>query len=163
MKGNIVVGQSGGPTAVINSSVAGVYAAAKELGVKKVYGMVHGIEGFLEDRLIELEDYLEERKTAVTKDEKEDALFLSSQGKRINVRSVQNLVKKYSSGVTVKNISPHKLRSTFGTNLYQETGDIYLVADALGHADVNTTRKHYAEVEEYRRRMATSKIRLRKD
>ncbi len=110
-----------------------------------------------------LEDYLEERKTAVTKDEKEDALFLSSQGKRINVRSVQNLVKKYSSGVTVKNISPHKLRSTFGTNLYQETGDIYLVADALGHADVNTTRKHYAEVEEYRRRMATSKIRLRKD
>ena len=76
---------------------------------------------------------------------------------------MQNLVKKYSSGVTVKNISPHKLRSTFGTNLYQETGDIYLVADALGHADVNTTRKHYAEVEEYRRRMATSKIRLRKD
>lgn len=110
-----------------------------------------------------LEDYLEERKNACTKEEGEDALFLSSQGKRINVRSVQNLVKKYSSGVTVKNISPHKLRSTFGTNLYQETGDIYLVADALGHADVNTTRKHYAEVEEYRRRMATSKIKLRKD
>lgn len=60
MKGNIVVGQSGGPTAVINSSVAGVYAAAKELGVKKVYGMVHGIEGFLDDKMIELEDYLEE-------------------------------------------------------------------------------------------------------
>lgn len=110
-----------------------------------------------------LEDYLEERKNTPTKEEGEDALFLSSQGRRINVRSVQNLVKKYSSGVTVKNISPHKLRSTFGTNLYQETGDIYLVADALGHADVNTTRKHYAEVEEYRRRMATSKIKLRKD
>ena len=59
MKGNIVVGQSGGPTAVINSSVAGVYAAAKKLGVKKVYGMVHGIEGFLEEKMIELEDYLE--------------------------------------------------------------------------------------------------------
>ena len=58
MKGNIVVGQSGGPTAVINSSVAGVYAAAKKVGVKKVYGMVHGIEGFLEDNLCELEDYL---------------------------------------------------------------------------------------------------------
>lgn len=55
MKGNIVVGQSGGPTAVINSSVAGVYAAAKELGVKKVYGMVHGIEGFLEDKLYDLD------------------------------------------------------------------------------------------------------------
>ena len=60
MKGNIVVGQSGGPTAVINSSVAGVYAAAKKIGVNKVYGMVHGIEGFLEDKLIELEDYLAE-------------------------------------------------------------------------------------------------------
>lgn len=58
MKGNIVVGQSGGPTAVINSSIAGVYAAAKELGVNKVYGMVHGIEGFLEDKLCDMDDYL---------------------------------------------------------------------------------------------------------
>ena len=55
MKGNIVVGQSGGPTAVINSSVAGVYAAAKKLGVKKVYGMVHGIQGFLNDNLCDLD------------------------------------------------------------------------------------------------------------
>lgn len=55
MKGNIVVGQSGGPTAVINSSVAGVYAAAKKLGVNKVYGMVHGIEGFLDDKLYDLD------------------------------------------------------------------------------------------------------------
>ncbi len=58
MTGNIVVGQSGGPTAVINSSVAGVYCAAKKLGVKKVYGMVHGIEGFLEDQICDLDDYL---------------------------------------------------------------------------------------------------------
>lgn len=58
MKGNVVVGQSGGPTAVINSSVAGVYAAAKKLGVKKVYGMVHGIEGFLEDKICDLDEYL---------------------------------------------------------------------------------------------------------
>ncbi len=58
MKGNIVVGQSGGPTAVINSSVAGVYAAAKALGANKVYGMVHGIEGFLKDKLTDLDDYL---------------------------------------------------------------------------------------------------------
>lgn len=58
MRGNIVVGQSGGPTAVINSSVAGVYAAAKSLGVNKVYGMVHGIQGFLQDKLCDLDDYL---------------------------------------------------------------------------------------------------------
>ena len=93
----------------------------------------------------------------------EDALFLSSQGKRIGVRTVQNMVKKYAQGVTIKKITPHKLRSTFGTNLYQETGDIYLVADVLGHADVNTTRKHYADIEDSRRRMAATRIRLRKD
>ena len=58
MKGNIVVGQSGGPTAVIKSSVAGVYAEAKKLGVKTVYGMVHGIEGFLQDKLVDLDGYL---------------------------------------------------------------------------------------------------------
>lgn len=60
MRGNIVVGQSGGPTAVINSSVAGVYSAAKKLGVKKIYGMVHGIEGFLQDKLCDLGEYLQD-------------------------------------------------------------------------------------------------------
>ncbi|MDO4284409.1 MAG: 6-phosphofructokinase [Eubacteriales bacterium] len=60
MKGNIVVGQSGGPTAVINASVAGVYRRAKRLGVKKVYGMIHGIEGFLQGRLCDLDEYLGE-------------------------------------------------------------------------------------------------------
>lgn len=55
---NIIVGQSGGPTAVINSSVAGVYKEAKELGVKKVYGMVHGIEGFLNENILDLDEYL---------------------------------------------------------------------------------------------------------
>jgi site-specific recombinase XerD len=91
----------------------------------------------------------------------ENALFLSIQNKRMSVRSVENLVKKYSKLVTnVKNISPHKLRSTFGTNLYRETGDIYLVADVLGHKDVNTTRRHYAEEsDENRRKVRNVKIR----
>ena len=67
----------------------------------------------------------------------------------------ENLVKKYSMLVTtVKHITPHKLRSTYGTNLYKETGDIYLVADVLGHKDVNTTKKHYAAQEDERRRGA---------
>lgn len=90
------------------------------------------------------------------------ALFLSLQNKRINVRSVQNLVKKYAQTVTLlKNISPHKLRSTYGTTLYTESGDIYLVADALGHKDVNTTRKHYAKMDDERRRQASTYIKLR--
>ena len=59
---NIIVGQSGGPTAVINASIAGVYKKAKELGVNKVYGMVYGIEGFLEENFINLDDYLSDKK-----------------------------------------------------------------------------------------------------
>ena len=59
---NIVVGQSGGPTAVINSSVAGVYKRAKEIGINKVYGMVHGIEGFLNENIIDLDEYLNSNK-----------------------------------------------------------------------------------------------------
>ena len=58
--GNIVVGQSGGPTAVINASVAGVYAAGRELGATKIYGMVNGIQGFLKENLLDLDEYLKE-------------------------------------------------------------------------------------------------------
>lgn len=107
-------------------------------------------------------DYLDERKHIVAEQEDENALFLSMQRKRINVRSVEKLVKKYSQLVTqLKHITPHKLRSTYGTNLYRETGDIYLVADVLGHKDVNTTRKHYAALEDDRRRSAASAVKLR--
>ena len=77
MKGNIVVGQSGGPTAVINSSVAGVYAAAKKLGVKKVYGMVHGIQGFLNDNLCDLDEYLD-NETGVELLKRTPSAFLGS-------------------------------------------------------------------------------------
>lgn len=97
-------------------------------------------------------DYMEEREEIEALEGNEQALFLSSQRRRITVRSVELLVKKYASTVTGKHITPHKLRSTYGTNLYRETGDIYLVADVLGHSDVNTTRKHYAELEEDRKR-----------
>ena len=113
----------------------------------------------VEDALL---DYWDERtrKTAATGHE--DALFLSMQNKRISVRAVEKLVKKYASKVTsLKKITPHKLRSTYGTNLYRETGDIYLVADVLGHKDVNTTRKHYAAQQEENRRRAAKAVKLR--
>ncbi|MBQ1376887.1 MAG: tyrosine-type recombinase/integrase [Lachnospiraceae bacterium] len=111
-----------------------------------------------------LSAYLDEREDIIPESGHEDALFLSSQKKRISVRSVENLVKKYTGTVnTSKHITPHKLRSTYGTSLYQATGDIYLVADVLGHSDVNTTRKHYAALEDQQRRSARDKVHLRKD
>lgn len=109
-----------------------------------------------------LKDYLEERTQMEPAEGHDNALFLSLQMKRMSVRSVENLVKKYAKIVTpLKKITPHKLRSTYGTALYRETGDIYLVADVLGHADVNTTKKHYAALDDARRRSARDKVWLR--
>lgn len=94
----------------------------------------------------------------------EKALFISLQNKRISTRAVENIVKKYSRVATpLKNISPHKLRTTFGTQLYRKTGDIYIVADFLGHRDVNTTKQHYAAISEDVRRKVSSKVSLRED
>ena len=111
-----------------------------------------------------LKDYLKERTKVVTKEGHENALFLSSQNRRISVRAMENLVKKYAQITTpLKHITPHKLRSTYGTELYQETGDIYLVADVLGHKDVNTTKKHYAAMDEQKKRAARNIVTLRED
>jgi len=110
-----------------------------------------------------LMSYLEIRKSITPHAGHEAALFLSIQNRRISVRAIQVLVKKYASLVThLKNISPHKLRSTFGTQLYANTSDIYLVANVLGHADVNTTRKHYAKMDDNHRRQAANAVQLRK-
>lgn len=92
----------------------------------------------------------------------EPALFLSLQYRRITVRAVENLVKKYAKLVSpLKKITPHKLRSTYGTSLYRQTGDIYIVADVLGHKDVNTTRKHYAAITEDHRKSVANAVKLR--
>ena len=102
------------------------------------------------------------RKQTIPLSGHENALFLSTQRKRMGVQAVENMVKKYAREVTPnKKITPHKLRSTYGTALYKETGDIYLVADVLGHKDVNTTKKHYAAIDEDRRRQAAGAVKLR--
>ena len=111
-----------------------------------------------------LKNYLEVRKNIIPVEGHEHALFYSTQRKRIGVQAVENLVKKYARQVTTtKKITPHKLRSTYGTALYQETGDIYLVADVLGHKDVNTTKKHYAALDDSRRRQAATAVKLREE
>ena len=112
-----------------------------------------------------LKAYLAERKTIEALPGHENALFLSLQKTRMSVRAMENMVKKYAqiAAPLKKRISPHTLRSTFGTNLYRETGDIYLVADVLGHSDVNTTRRHYAAQSDDARRAAARRVRLRED
>lgn len=110
-----------------------------------------------------LEDYLKERQLLLEQMPEEKALFLSRRKKRISVDAIEELVKNYSKEViTRKTITPHKLRSTYGTRLYEETGDIYIVADALGHKDINTTSRHYAAIQDKRRREAAKAFRIQK-
>ena len=109
-------------------------------------------------------EYLKQRKELKPNQGHEKAFFLSSQNNRISTRAVQHFVSNYKKAAgIVKKISPHKFRSTYGTRLYQNTQDIYLVADVLGHKDVNTTTKHYAKMSDELRRKAADKVHLTED
>lgn len=82
------------------------------------------------------------------------ALFISNQIKRINVRTIEHLIKKYTYNID-KHITPHKLRSTCATNVYNATGDIYLTANVLGHSNIANTRR-YADISEERKQKAAT-------
>ena len=117
----------------------------------------------LNDYLDWVDEYSQENEDFAKKIENNDALFLSLQGGRITVRAVENIVKKYARLISpLKKITPHKLRSTFGTGLYRDTKDIYIVADILGHKDINTTKKHYAATSDDMRRSVARSFNLRK-
>lgn len=119
---------------------------------------------FDDDVAAALQRYLEYKETAYEDLKDPTALFVSSNRSRLTVRAVENLVQKYAKIVSpLKKISPHKLRSTYGTQLYRATGDIYIVADVLGHKDVNTTRKHYAAISDDNRRDVAGKVKLKRD
>lgn len=110
----------------------------------------------------EISKYMSDRRKIIPLSGHENALFLSSQKKRMCVHAIENMVTSYSSLIfDDKRITPHKLRSTFGTALYRYTGDIFLVAEVLGHNDVNTTKKHYTTLDEDRKKMASNVIKLR--
>ena len=102
-------------------------------------------------------EYIEHR-TEIFKpiDEDADALFISSKNRRISVRAVELLVKKYAMlTTTVKHITPHKLRSTCATTTYKHTGDIYLTASVLGHKNIQNTRRYAAVADSERKTTAT--------
>ena len=106
-----------------------------------------------------LDRYLIARKNVKVSD---DALFLSMQKKRMTVQAVENMINKYANAIgTAYRITPHKLRKTYGTELYRETGDIYLVATALGHSSVDTTQRHYAAQDEEKLLEARNRVKLR--
>lgn len=102
-----------------------------------------------------LNDYIENEREIILNGRETNALFVSIQGKRMTVRSIEKLVKEIADRAKIAiNTTPHTLRRTFGTNLYEETKDIYLVATALHHSSIETTRKHYAKMNEEHKRQA---------
>jgi site-specific recombinase XerD len=132
------------------------FVVTRKGGNKSVLYFASEVAKSLQEYLVERAEFVKERGLDT------NALFLSMQGKRISVRAVENLVKKYAKQVSpLKKITPHKLRSTFGTQLYRETQDIYVVAEVLGHKDVNTTKKHYAQTSEDIKRAAANTVQLR--
>lgn len=109
---------------------------------------------YMSDDLIEvIKDYLEYRKTLNTLEGHENALFLSYQGKRLSVRSIEKLVKKYFGSVdTLKKTNVHILRKTYGTHFLERTNNLELTSRNLGHSSVSTTHDFYmATSEEYRK------------
>jgi len=107
-----------------------------------------------------LKEYMQMRQQIIPCKGHEHALFLSTQKKRLTVRALQNLVQKYAKAAVPdkQHLSPHKMRSSFGTALYEKSGDIDLVAEVLGHTNVNTTKKHYIHENEKRREEAAGMV-----
>lgn len=118
---------------------------------------------FSDEGAEKLAEYIDQRINMKDVDENTKALFLSSRKNRMCVRSIEIMVKKYAKrSVPTKKITPHKLRATYATNLYKETGDIYLVAETLGHKDVTTTKEHYANMSEEHKRENRNRIQFKK-
>ncbi|MBQ9333880.1 MAG: tyrosine-type recombinase/integrase [Lachnospiraceae bacterium] len=112
-----------------------------------------------------LETYINGQRTTVIPEKgSENALFYSLQNKRMSIAAIEDLVRKYAKMVVPnKKITPHKLRSTYGTALYRETGDIRLVADVLGHENVNTTIDYYAAIDDEHKRLAAGAVNFKRD
>lgn len=110
-----------------------------------------------------LEAWLDHRASLPCPDT-ETAVFLSSRNTRMSVRAIEYMVRKYASrAVPAKHITPHKFRGTYATELYRATGDIYLVAETLGHKDITTTREHYASMTDDRKQAHRNTVDYKKE
>lgn len=122
--------------------------------VKRKGGKVQNVY-FTDEVAQVLKDYLEiERKHLVKEAEDTTPLFYSMQKKRMSVKSIERVVEKYAKEVIPsKHITAHKLRASYATELYENSSDIYLTADALGHSSITTTTR-YANLSQKRRQSA---------
>ena len=92
----------------------------------------------------------------------EDALFISSHKRRMSPQAVYDIVKKYTVGINGKNISPHKLRATYGTQLYNETKDLFFVQEMMGHSNPKTTTLYIRDKSNMKEKASTIMANLTK-
>jgi len=111
-----------------------------------------------------LRDYIEQRKGMLDVNiDYRNALFLSTHKKRMSTRQIREVISGYAKIAGFDNISPHSLRRSFGMAFYNQTGDIQLTADILGHKSTEVTRKHYSKPSEQRKRLFSRKFQYNKE
>ena len=111
-------------------------------------------EHFLSDEVIDIiNDWIIDREILSASDE--SALFISNRGTRMDQRSIDRVVHKYAENIDGKNITPHKLRATYGTQLYNQTNDLYFVQSCMGHSNPKTTELYIRGQKDTSRRTAS--------
>lgn len=94
-----------------------------------------------------IKEWIKIRKDIIDNDEQ--ALFVSNRKRRMDATCIADVVKKYSKDIKNKNITPHKLRATYGTQLYNETKDVLFVQDCMGHSSPKTTQLYIRDRKEH--------------
>ena len=113
-----------------------------------------------DDVLDELKEWISIRKNDIK--DNSTALFISNRKRRMDSTSIYNVVKKYSKNISGKNITPHKLRATYGTQLDNETGDIYFVQECMGHSNPKTTELYVRDKKENRKKASDIMEKMKK-
>lgn len=117
-------------------------------------------EIYLSDKIeTMLYEYINGTRQTILENSNCPALFVTQNKKRMKQRNVETLISKYAkkAGIT-KKVTPHTLRRSCGSYLYNENRDIYQVAELLGHRSVETTKKHYAKPSEQTKRDAAKTL-----
>lgn len=124
----------------------------KSLRIKRKGGFYDTV--YFNDKVKDVVDEYLQYRNEKYENEESAALLLTTSRKRMGVSAIRNVVKKYIKIIMLKHMTTHKLRATYGSYLYKITGDIRLVADVLGHSNINTTAKYYASQTEENKRKA---------
>ena len=147
LTGACIIGQSGGPTAVINASAQGVIQTALKADcITRVLGAAHGIKGVLEDKL-EYKKSMKQRAENMGQAWSEESLvFQNTRDKMVYSRNLQESLYKIYRKAGIEGATMHTLRHTYATRCFEAGVDIKAISEQLGHANVKTTYNIYVHL-----------------